>query len=306
MAEQTKLEEIESLQAIYGSDFQLTSDDSFTINVKSVNSTSDSNQDILEMQIMLPVDYPLHSPPTFCIKCALLSDTEQRELAELLNNSFNIGEVVIYQWVELAREYLDNKIVEQEKQKCTTTVLKDSNRTQFELDPSPLEVVASKEKTKELPLSSSPELSLSNAPALFHGEPLTDRKSTFQAHLAEVHSLDEVRLAVSKLKENRKIEVATHNILAYRFLRDGVQIQDCDDDGENAAGSRLLHLLQITDSQNVLVVVSRWYGGIQLGPDRFKHINNVARTLLQTSGLIVTQQQEDSKQRKTKNKDKRK
>lgn len=30
-----------------------------------------------------------------------------------------------------------------------------------------------------------------------------------------------------------------------RFLRDGIQIQDCDDDGENAAGSRLLHLLQV-------------------------------------------------------------
>ena len=37
------------------------------------------------------------------------------------------------------------------------------------------------------------------------------------------------------------------------------------------------------------------YGGIHLGPDRFKHINNAARTLLQTSGLIATQQ-EDSKQ----------
>lgn len=32
--------------------------------------------------------------------------------------------------------------------------------------------------------------------------------------------------------------------------------------------------------QNVLVVVSRWYGGILLGPDRFKHINNCARNIL--------------------------
>ncbi len=27
------------------------------------------------------------------------------------------------------------------------------------------------------------------------------------------------------------------------------------------------------------------YGGIQLGPDRFKHINNVARIIIQESGL---------------------
>ena len=36
----------------------------------------------------------------------------------------------------------------------------------------------------------------------------------------------------------------------------------------------------------MIVVVSRWYGGIQLGPDRFKHINNVARLLLLNSGLV--------------------
>jgi hypothetical protein len=29
-----------------------------------------------------------------------------------------------------------------------------------------------------------------------------------------------------------------------------------------------------------MVVVSRWYGGILLGPDRFKHINNCARNIL--------------------------
>ena len=40
--------------------------------------------------------------------------------------------------------------------------------------------------------------------------------------------------------------------------------------GEHGAGSRLLHLLQITDIVNVMVVVSRWFGGILLGPDRFK------------------------------------
>lgn len=29
------------------------------------------------------------------------------------------------------------------------------------------------------------------------------------------------------------------------------------------------------------------YGGVHLGPDRFKHINNVARTLLQTTGMAA-------------------
>lgn len=34
--------------------------------------------------------------------------------------------------------------------------------------------------------------------------------------------------------------------------------KDCNDDGEAQAGRRLLHLLQIVDVTNVLVVVSRW------------------------------------------------
>lgn len=28
---------------------------------------------------------------------------------------------------------------------------------------------------------------------------------------------------------------------------------------------------------NLIVVVSRWFGGIHIGPDRFKHINSCAR-----------------------------
>ena len=32
---------------------------------------------------------------------------------------------------------------------------------------------------------------------------------------------------------------------------------------------------------NTLLVVTRWYGGIHLGPDRFKHINSVARDLIE-------------------------
>ena len=43
---------------------------------------------------------------------------------------------------------------------------------------------------------------------------------------------------------------------------------------------------QIVDARDVLVVVSRWYGGTLLGPDRFKHINNAARMVLQTAGFI--------------------
>lgn len=32
--------------------------------------------------------------------------------------------------------------------------------------------------------------------SMFHGEPFTDRKSTFQAHATEVHSMDEVIIII--------------------------------------------------------------------------------------------------------------
>ena len=42
------------------------------------------------------------------------------------------------------------------------------------------------------------------------------------------------------------------------------------------------------DVRNAVVVVSRWYGGVHLGPDRFKHINNCARTLIQDTRIGLT------------------
>ncbi|KAF9495325.1 ribosomal protein S5 domain 2-like protein [Pleurotus eryngii] len=53
------------------------------------------------------------------------------------------------------------------------------------------------------------------------------------------------------------------------------------DGGESGSGDRLARLLQDTRSDNVVLVVSRWYGGIQLGNDRWKRINQVAKEALQ-------------------------
>jgi putative IMPACT (imprinted ancient) family translation regulator len=58
-----------------------------------------------------------------------------------------------------------------------------------------------------------------------------------------------------------------------------------DDDGETGAGDKLLYLLERMEVTNTLVVVTRWYGGIQLGPDRFKHITGVAKQVPNASLL---------------------
>jgi hypothetical protein len=118
---------------------------------------------------------------------------------------------------------------------------------------------------------------------------VVERRSIFQAHVCRgVKSVDEVAMVMDVLCESRKVREATHNILAYRIERDdgkGIH-QDHDDDGESAAGGRLLRLLQLADARNVIVVVSRWYGGVKLGPSRFHVINSTAQQALEELGEI--------------------
>ncbi|KAL9018905.1 MAG: hypothetical protein Q9185_003817 [Variospora sp. 1 TL-2023] len=114
---------------------------------------------------------------------------------------------------------------------------------------------------------------------------VTEKKSSFLARSCAVNTTVEAQFAFTQLlATDKRAKKATHNISAYRIRTsaDGnkVVFQDCDDDGETAAGARLLKLLQIMDVWNVLVVVSRWYGGVKLGPARFGIINAVAREAL--------------------------
>ena len=131
-------------------------------------------------------------------------------------------------------------------------------------------------------------------PEIMSGETIVDRKSIFQAHVAYVETEKEVKKVIEKLKENRKIARATHNIMAFRVQgsREDTFLQDYDDDGENEAGGRLMHLLKILNAKNIVVIVSRWYGGILLGPDRFKHINNCARELIVNSAIFTENKEE--------------
>ena len=39
------------------------------------------------------------------------------------------------------------------------------------------------------------------------------------------------------------------------------------------------------DAWNLVVVVSRWFGGTLLGSDRFKHINTAGRSAIVKAGL---------------------
>lgn len=117
----------------------------------------------------------------------------------------------------------------------------------------------------------------------FQSAPICDRKSKFIAHLAPASSEAEAHAAVRYLRSIKDIAAACHpTIWAYRFRdpRTGRVHSEMDDDGETGASGRILFLMEQLGVEGWVVVVTRWFGGILLGPDRFKHIMSVTREVL--------------------------
>ncbi|KAI0470836.1 RWD domain-containing protein [Xylariaceae sp. FL0804] len=130
---------------------------------------------------------------------------------------------------------------------------------------------------------------LMREPPWILSDPMVELKSTFVARCAAVTSTTEAEAFVQHLlASDKKLRAATHNITAWRIKGpDSTTFQDCDDDGETAAGGRLLHLMQLMDLWDVMVVVTRWYGGHKLGPRRFALINQAARDSFVKAGLVA-------------------
>ncbi|KAI0364591.1 UPF0029-domain-containing protein [Pilatotrama ljubarskyi] len=123
--------------------------------------------------------------------------------------------------------------------------------------------------------------------SIVEAEPIIDRKSAFVGRACRITDPSQVPIILAHLMSDRRIARAAHPIInAWRCRVGNVLHQDNDDDGETAAGGRLAHLLQILEVDNVLVVVTRYFGGIHLGPDRFKHINQAARNALELGGFL--------------------
>ncbi|KAJ7672579.1 ribosomal protein S5 domain 2-type protein [Mycena polygramma] len=124
---------------------------------------------------------------------------------------------------------------------------------------------------------------------MFVAEAITDRKSAFVGRACAISDPSEVPIILAHLLSDRRIARAAHPVInAWRCQVGNLLHQDNDDDGETAAGGRLAHLLHILEVDNVLVVVTRYFGGIHLGPDRFKHINQAARNALDLGGFLDT------------------
>ena len=91
------------------------------------------------------------------------------------------------------------------------------------------------------------------------------KKSKFICNLIKVDSQEEAENIIKQTK--KKYFDARHNCVAYRVLEDEKIIEKSSDDGEpsGTAGGPMLNILQKNNLCNVLVIVTRYFGGILLG-----------------------------------------
>lgn len=90
---------------------------------------------------------------------------------------------------------------------------------------------------------------------------IVEKKSKFIANIFPVNSKEEAEKKIIEIK--KKYHDAKHNCYAYIVQN----IEKCSDDGEpsGTAGAPLLDLLKNKELTNVVVIVTRYFGGILLG-----------------------------------------
>ena len=107
---------------------------------------------------------------------------------------------------------------------------------------------------------------------------LRDRGSRYAVSAGTVTSKAEIEALLAGLRRRRKFDKATHHSWA-ALLADGGPLKN--DDGEAGAGAVILKMLERAALVDRIVVVTRWYGGVPLGGDRFAHIVTCTRAALQ-------------------------
>ncbi|KAF8897923.1 imprinted and ancient [Infundibulicybe gibba] len=295
--------EIQVLQSIYGDDAVRTwhppandsrrrSEDVATIRYEVSLSLPSPHEDVaIRVLVSLPPTYPVSSPPqlqllsryigAFAVDSGLFGSI-LRTFISITGIEWTADTVCVFDGLQNVLErclaWYEDHLSADVAGELAREDSKDHNEFNTTNIPAP-------DVEKE-----SPKAPLASMPAgiqIFVADAILDRKSSFVGRACRVSHPSEVPLVLSHLSSDKRISRAAHPIInAWRCQVGAVIHQDNDDDGETAAGGRLAHLLQILEVNNVLVVVTRYFGGIHLGPDRFKHINQAARNALEIGGFL--------------------
>lgn len=106
---------------------------------------------------------------------------------------------------------------------------------------------------------------------------LNDRGSKYAVSGGAVASRDEASAFLKALCRKKKFAKATHNSWAVLLPEGPLK----NDDGESGAGMVIVRMLEREGLENHIVVVTRWYGGVKLGGDRFRRVQDAVRHYLE-------------------------
>lgn len=205
-------DEIEAINAIYPDSL---------IALGSMFQLLVPDRDII-VQLSFPSAYPAELPHILSVSSKTYENNDnfnKAALEDLLKSNFFPDQVCLFEFIEAIRETYEEPI--------TDPLPDDAPSVEHEVTKDDIADYIFKYWTSS--------------------NPLVDRKSTFVGFAAKVDSAEEFHALLQLLKEDKHIQRATHNITAYRIKNaNGTIVQDCDDDGETAAGGRLLHLLAVS------------------------------------------------------------
>lgn len=300
-------EEIDAINAIYEpSTIKIDSNTTSASQPENATTITLSVPEHAQISFLIRFDasYP-NSPPQVVGTASTESRGEGKKwvdiLSETVSKVWSPGSVCLYDLIVEAGERFD-EVRSAEEEKHQTENAKDDHEDNFAEQFGNLDAGASSSQSvlASFGLTAPPPWTLS--------DPLTEKRSVFVARAAPVQSKEQAEKYLDYLlATEKKVAAATHNITAWRIREkkpDGSStvVQDFDDDGETAAGGRMLHLMQLMDVWDVVVVVTRWYGGVKLGPDRFRIINGAARDALVKGGFdksdVVAAQEKGKKKGK--------
>lgn len=114
----------------------------------------------------------------------------------------------------------------------------------------------------------------------------TIKKSRFICSIARVSSEEEAQQFITSIQAANK--KATHNCFAY-MIGDNDRIQRESDNGEpsGTAGIPILESLKLAKIHNVVVVVTRYFGGIKLGAGGLiRAYSNTTTEAIHQAGLV--------------------
>jgi len=114
-----------------------------------------------------------------------------------------------------------------------------------------------------------------------HEMVIEDRGSRYSVSVGKVRGRNDIQVFLQRLKKNKKIAKATHNSWAARITKDGAIFETKSDDGETGAGMVILRIMQKEEVSDCVVCVTRWFGGVKLMGDRFKHVQDATKLAIE-------------------------